>query len=236
MRIGARMGRRLVPMALFLAGSAILRTEPVRIRFSGYDWLVKDSGGSRVGPGPNYFSKDSVRVDPEGLKLRVFERDGRRFCAEIISAASFGYGTYSFEVASNVERLADDLILGLFTWSDDPGDEGFHKELDVEIGRWGDPANPIGQFVLQPMTRPGNIVRFALPAAAASTHSFTWKPQSVRFVSTARGRIVQEHVFTRRSPVPDKEKVHLNLWISSRIPSAGETEVTIRSFKFEPAR
>ena len=73
----------------------------------------------RVEPGGTYFSGDAVRVDAEGLKLRVFERDSRYYCSEIVSAANLGYGTYRVKI-SNVEGLAPNLTLGLFTWSGRP--------------------------------------------------------------------------------------------------------------------
>jgi hypothetical protein len=37
----------------------------MQIRFSGYDWKVKTSEG-RVGPGPNLFGAEGVRVDRGG--------------------------------------------------------------------------------------------------------------------------------------------------------------------------
>jgi hypothetical protein len=207
-----------------------------RIKFSGYEWIVKDSAERRVGPGSNYFSDDAVRVEADGLKLRVFEKDGRFYCAEVVSVASLGYGTYRFHVASNVDGLAPNIVLGLFTWSDDPGEEGSHKELDVELGRWGKTDNDIAQFVVQPYTRPENIIRFPLPAdASSSVHSFTWMPHQAHFTSEVRGAVVQDHVFTRRVPAPDKENIRLNLWITGgRMPAAGVLEVMIRSFEFLP--
>ena len=82
--------------------------ESKRIQFSGYEWIVKDSGAKRVEPGGNYFSADAVRVDTDGLKLRVFEKDGRYYCPEIVSAANLGYGTYRVEISSNVDRAKPD--------------------------------------------------------------------------------------------------------------------------------
>jgi hypothetical protein len=209
-----------------------------RITFSGHQWIVKDSGGHRVGPDSNYFSEDAVSVDADGLTLRVFEKDGRYYCAEIVSVAHFGYGTYRFVVASNVSRLAPELVLGLFTWSDDPGDEGSHKELDIELSRWGDPANDVAQFVVQPYTRPGNIRRFALPPdVSESTHTFEWAPNRVRFTSAVGSRVVKEEVFTSRIPAPADENARLNLWVAgSRIRHTGDFEVRIRRFEFVPGR
>lgn len=229
-------------MILLLLRPLLIQWQPGpasrHIQFSGYEWIVKDSAGQRIGPGPNYFSDDAVRVDAEGLKLRVFEKDGRFYCAEVVSVVSFGYGTYRFHVASNVDRLSPNLVLGLFTWSDDPGEEGSHKELDIELGRWGNPNNDIAQFVVQPSTRSDNIVRFPLPAdAGSSVHSFTWMPHKVHFVSEVSSRVLQDHVFTRGVAAPDKENTRINFYITGgRVPLEGVQEVTIRSFEFLPAR
>jgi hypothetical protein len=180
-----------------------------------------------------------LRVDEHGLTLRVFDRDGRYYCAELVSADHFGYGTYRFEVASNLDRLDTDVVLGLFTWSDDPGDDGTHKELDFEFGRWGNPdrQSDVAQMVVQPYARPENIRRFALPARAmASTHILDWTPGRAHFSSRVAGGIVQEHAFTSRVPASTNENVRINLWISGRrVRHQGDLAVTIRAFNFTPA-
>jgi len=228
----------LVPLLAFGALTAQWRRGPgsKQIKFGGHDWIVKDSSGQRVGPGSNYFSEDAVQVDAQGLKLRVFEKDGRFYCAEVVSTESFGYGTYRFHVASNVDRLASNLTLGLFTWSDDPGEEGTHKELDVELGRWNKDDNDVGQFVVQPYDRPSNILRFSMPSGATeSVHSFTWAFQGAHFTSEVAGKQVAEHVFDRRVPVPNSENARINLWImSGRAPNSGTAEVVISNFEFVP--
>src|SRR5262245_21295616 len=71
---------------------------PRTISFSGKTWLVKSSTG-KVGPGPNYFSDstDNVWVDAGGrLHLKITKAKGKWSSAEIVSADSFGYGTYRF--------------------------------------------------------------------------------------------------------------------------------------------
>lgn len=56
------------------------------IRFSGYEWTVKDSADDKVGPGPNYFSRDCERLDTNGwLHLKIQQRGGEPHCAEITS-------------------------------------------------------------------------------------------------------------------------------------------------------
>src|ERR1051325_11835524 len=114
---------------------------PPSIVWSGHTWQVKSSQ-SKVGPGPNFFSAsaENVSVDAEGrLHLRITYRNGRWHCAEIISTESFGYGTYSFAIASPVDALDPSVVLGLFTWSDKAAYN--HREIDIEFGRWGNASD-----------------------------------------------------------------------------------------------
>jgi hypothetical protein len=212
--------------------------ESKRIKFSGYEWIVKDSGGTRVDPGHNYFSEDAVQVAAGRLRLRVFEKEGSFYCAELVSVKNLGYGTYRFQVKSNVDRLASNLTLGFFSWQDDPGEEKTHKEIDVEIGKWGKPDYDNAQFVVQPYSRPENIVRFSLPRdATSSTHAFTWTHNKVHFTSKVGGIVVQDHVFTHGIPEADKQHFRINLWIADgHKPSEDALEVSISNFKFEPER
>jgi hypothetical protein len=74
------------------------------LSFSGYDWWVKSSAG-KVGPGPNYFSDstNNVWTDSLGqLHLRITNRSNQWQCAELISARTFGYGSYRSESARRV--------------------------------------------------------------------------------------------------------------------------------------
>ena len=213
------------------------------IQFSGYEWQVKSSS-ARVGPGPNYFSDDAnnVEVDARGrLHVRITQRDGRWYCAEVISMRSFGYGTYRFYVDTNVDSLDAKVVLGLFTWSDAP--DYSHREIDVEISKWGDKDNKNGQFVVQPYTQPMNIFRFQIPAGLnTSTHSFAWKRASIfcqslrggRGAPSATNRVIAEHTFTQGVPQAGGENARINLWlISGHPPTDGqETEIIVSKFEF----
>lgn len=205
------------------------------IRFSGYDWRVKTSSGEKVGPGPNYFGDQSVELAPEGLKIKVVEQDGHYVCGEIVSQRSFGYGTYRFTLGSNIDNLASNLVLGLFTWSDDP--EYDHRELDVEISRWGDPDNDNAQFVVQPYNSPDHIIRFSIPPGlAGSVYEFKWAPGRVDFRAEGPGgRAIKTETFTHRIPAEGGENARVNLWlVSGRAPAAGVKEVIITKFDFSP--
>jgi hypothetical protein len=164
-----RDGRPLVHIADDVASAPFAAAGARTISFSGYDWTVK-SRGEPAGPGPNLFSdsEENVFVDRDGrLHLVINQKAGRWRCAEVVSARSFGFGTYRFTIDSGIDGLDPNAVLGLFTWSD--AAEYHNRELDVEISRWGDPASANAQFVVQPYTRKSNIVRFAIPPGRGPT-------------------------------------------------------------------
>jgi hypothetical protein len=212
------------------------------IQFSGYSWKVKSSR-SEVGPGPNNFSDShaNVEVDAQGrLHLRITKRQGRWYCAEVISTRSFGYGLYKFHVGTNVDGLDPQIVLGMFTWSDDPASS--HREIDVEISKWGDIHNQNAQFVVQPYTNPANIFRFEIPRGLSrTTHVCNWRPdlilcQSLKAADDADG-IIQKHKFVVGVPSAGGENARINLWlVNGNKPFYGKpAEIVIERFEFVPA-
>ncbi len=213
------------------------------LTFSNLEWTVKTGGGRRVGPGPNFFSdrEENVWVDATGaLHLRITRHSGNWQCAEVVSRRSFGWGTYLFQVEA-VRNLGPTVVGGLFTW--DNTDPAYaHRELDFEYGLWSKPQAPNFQAVVQPYTRPGRMVRYAVPLDEPLTHSFRWQPDGIRFCS-ARG--YTEHpedsllrpgwTFTGpERPRPGREQVRVNLWLfqGTPPPEGGAPELIIRKFLF----
>jgi hypothetical protein len=201
--------------------------------FAGYKWEIKSSH-TPVGPGPNYFGEENAWVDKDGrLHLAVSKRNDRWLSAEVISKQSFGYGTYTFEVA-DISQLPPYVTLGLFTW-DMQSPEVHNRELDIEAGRWNNPNDKNLQCVVQPYTVPENIVRYNAPAGPLVL-SLIWDPG--RFTCRSRQRIptggdatVFEHTFTKGVPAAGGQ-LRINLWIvdGSRPSNASETEVVITTF------
>jgi len=210
---------------------------PRTIRFSNIDWFVKRE---RSGPGPNQFSdsEDNVRVDAEGrLHLQITNRGGTWFCAEVIASQSLGHGTYRFSVSSSLADLDSSVVLGMFTWSDDP--QFAHRELDVEISRWGVADAEDAQFVIQPWDRKGHRVRFTIPRTPGSVHTFTWSPTNVAFESrTWEGTTIRKNTLSNGVP-PAGPDTHprINLWLFNTVPprDGRPVEVVIDSFEFIPA-
>jgi hypothetical protein len=235
-------------MAQAVASVVVERDDPRvrRLDFSGYNWWVKTSA-DRVGPGPNYFSDstNNVRLDAEGrLHLRITHRSNQWPCAEIVSRRTFGYGHYRFALEARVDNLDTNVVLGLFTWSDDPAYA--HREIDIECARWGNAADPNNaQFVVQPWDSPGHLTRFAVPPPATnSTHLFIWETNRVRFQSLRGGfspspepaNVLSAWTYALEVPNSGDENVRLNLWLNNGIApgDSNEVEVIIRSFEFVP--
>jgi len=244
-------GLNFLPTNVFaraLAKTVVSRARPgVRwVSFSGYDWWVKSSAGT-VGPGPNFFSDstNNVWVDPAGqLHVRITNRSNAWQCAELVSARTFGYGSYRFELNSRVDNLDPNVVLGLFTWSDDP--VFAYRELDVECSRFGNATDPNrAQFVVQPYYLPGHLARYPVSAGLTnSTHWFTWEQDRVSF-HAVRGSyspspplvaIITNWTYTLTVPETGDENVRINLWLVNGSPPTDhqEIEIILKSFQFVP--
>jgi hypothetical protein len=207
-----------------------------RIRFSGFEWTVKSSDHT-VGPGPNFFSDsgENVWVDGRGyLHMRITYRDGRWWCAEIICACSPGFGTYAFRIPAETIRGFDaNAVLGLFNWSDDPAFA--HREIDLELSRWGQKGNPNAQFVVQPYERPGHISRFELAAGGPATLTYSWLSTRVLFKAlNGSGRLLRNFEFRGDVPAPGGNP-RINLWLLGGQPpqEGAEVHIVVESFSFE---
>jgi hypothetical protein len=179
----------------------------------------------------------NARTDEKGwLHLRIAKEGDTWSCAEINLTRSLGYGSYSFAVR-DAPQLEPGNVMGLFTW--DPLEAGQnHREIDVELSQWGDPAAKNAQFTIQPYYVPANVFRFNSPTGS-TVHSFRWEPGRVSF-ETARvgpGKTgVASHVFTSGIPSPGGERVHVNLYIfgKSRTAQKNGVEVVIEKFTYLP--
>jgi hypothetical protein len=215
------------------------------ISFSGHTWSVKSSAG-KVGPGPNYFSAstNNVWVDTQGqLHLKITKTGNRWYSAEVVSAESFGFGTYRFHLNSAVDALDPTVVLGLFTWNDAP--DYNHREIDIEFSRWGAVNNQNAQYVVQPYNQAGNLWRWQEPAGVPqSTHAFQWLPasilwQSFKGLTADPAQMIQQFSYTQSQYVPQAggENARMNLWLyQGRAPaSKRDVEIVVNSFDFVAA-
>jgi hypothetical protein len=212
---------------------------PKTVHFSGYEWNVRATASERGGRVCNN-DPANAWTDPSGaLHLRIVNSTGKWTCAEVSLTRSLGYGSYRF-VVRETSHLEPAVVLDLFTW-DDSGSEQNHRELDIEMARWGDPNSKNAQYVVQPYYVAPNVARFSAPAGAL-THSFRWEPGKVSFrtiqgaSTTMEGRAVAEHVFTSGVPLPGNELIHLGLYlfVNSADPIPNQTEVVIDKFEYLP--
>jgi hypothetical protein len=227
------------PGALAASGPTAAPGPGQTLAFSGYDWAVK-APATTFGPGPNYWSAANVDVDALGrLHLRITYRGGRWYCGEVALDEELGYGTYRFSVASPIGDLDPNVTLGMFTYSDDPAEN--HREIDIEIARWGSATDPTNaQYVVQPAGPAGHLTRFTQPAwPPRSEQSITWLPGQVDFASSsADGSPIARTTYHGGDvPTPGSERVHINLWLYAGLaPTNGAgVEVTLSSFSFTPA-
>ena len=208
------------------------------ITFAGRSWRIKIAS-ARTGPGPNYFSDstDNVWVDSAGrLHLRIAKTRGKWYCAEVVLNDTLGYGTYRFYLDSAVDALDPNVVLGLFTWSDDPA---YHnREMDIEFSRWGNQFNQNAQYVVQPQVP----FRFMEPPGVPqSTHTFNWQSNKVTFESwqsqsALPGTVIAQSQVTSGIPQTGTENVRMNLWLYQGHPptNGSPAEVVVKGFEFAP--
>jgi len=164
------------------------------IAFSGYCWEVRKTVKAEAA-GPNYYSNDArdVWVDDKGLlHMKISWRDGKWVCTELFASGQFGYGTYSFRMAGQIDQLDRNAVLGLFTWDNNCYVTGALSEIDVEFGKWGDVIGKNLQYSVQPTHGP-DVAEGWYPERSASsfmslteplsTHVFTWSPSFISFAS-----------------------------------------------------
>ena len=234
------------------------------LEFADRTWAVKDAP-LPVGPGSNRFTDDSadVFVDTDGrLHLKIVRRADAWWSSQVYLLESLGYGTYVFETDYDIDALHSSATLGLFVW-DEHGDaehyphrdtEADNREIDLEHGRWGRPADSNNaQWVVMPYTVPGNRERFRVPTRGGSakvTQWFTWTSESIEFGAAhgtqdtctlrsaeliMRARYLADPDSDHFVPVPGRETVQINLWLNSAISVDAEPiEVVISDFRFRP--
>jgi hypothetical protein len=210
--------------------------EPL-VSFSGYKWQVRDSETDRNGS-VQLFKTANIRIDSSGfLHMMIVGAPPHWTCSEVMLTRSLGYGTYSFDV-EDPSQLEPAAVLSLFTWTDADPDQ-HHREMDINLTRWGDPARKSAEFILQPYYLPQNVFRFTPPAGAAE-YSMQWGPGLVSF----RGRLLRdgthssfaEHNFSVGVPTPANEGIHLNFCAFgySKVPLQHSSEVVVERFQFLP--
>lgn len=156
-------------------------------RFGGLQWQARTQGLS--GPGPNTWSACNAWLDSAGLHLRIDRATGTWTSAEVYTTTAVGYGRLEFEVATSLDALDPNVVLGFFTY---PGGglDGQH-EIDIEFARFGSTASaaPNLNYVVYPGTSAGVgkgqcSLLWDTPIGS-SVHRFLWSASAVSFQSFA---------------------------------------------------
>jgi uncharacterized protein (TIGR03437 family) len=213
------------------------------ISFGGLEWFVK-TAPVQVYPGPQFFVQENAWVDALGqLHLRLNQCSGSWCAAEVFTKQALGYGTYRFTINSPLNNLDPNVTFGMFTWDGQAGDQ-YNREWDIEFGRWGDAGNSSNaQYVVQPYNGPGNLTRFLMSPSAPSTHTVTWSPSQVSFVSASGsgplGSSIGQWTYNAGVlpvPTPGDVHLHLNLYVAvGQAPKTpGGQEIVISALQYTP--
>lgn len=208
------------------------------ITFSGFHFKVKKA--DLAGPGPNYFSDSTDNVWLDGssnLHLKLTQRDGHWYCAEVFLDHSLGYGAYTYHIASRVDSLDYNIVFSGFTYG------SATNELDIEWSRYL--ANPYNmQYVVQPWHNPGNLTRFPMPKVQNSSHRIEWRADKIVFTSwkglsdePSIDSLINTWTYTGADiPAPGIERMRFNLWlINGSSPTNNQgAEVIVTGFQFNP--
>jgi hypothetical protein len=210
------------------------------LHFSGYDWKVRTISGDRGGMN-NLYDGDNAVLDSQGaLHLRIVKKQDKWSCAEVVLTQSLGYGTYVLTVR-DTSKLEPAAVFSMTTFDDWGGDQ-YYREMDVEMGRWGDALSKTNaQYGIQPFYIPGHVFPFGLPAGTL-THSMRWEPGRASFKSwrgesiSPGASVVAEHEFTSGIPSPGQEKLQLLFYVvpSEKYPMQKGNEVVIEKFQYLP--
>ncbi len=233
------------------------------IHFSGYVWNIRNFTKETVGPGNNYWSADKTKnvwVDRNGflhLKITRDEEDpGKWYCAQVETQDYMGKGTYQFEVEGAIDKLNENVVLGMFSYPDDgiKSPDGF-DEIDIEYSKWGERDNPNNfNYAVwgdeHEKYRKQITYHYISLRSIYTTQRYTRVGKKVKFeslngFSNDRPKSYQSDVLPKRSrvkPALRNMPVLINLWL---IKPQGETkpvppsdgklvEIVIHSFKFTP--
>lgn len=238
-------------------------------------YSVEVKEGGTCGPGNNAFTTNTVSIKNDSELTMQFKKVGNQWEGSEVriilpeAEMPYTYGTYSFSVQSlavlDATTLAvidtvlpQSLVLGLFTWDDTEIyaiHENWNHEVDIEISRWNIPANPDGQFLVQPPNLP-QIYRFYTGAMGSTydqgghKYEFTWSPGDVKWYTDAGGG--QNHSYATQDAIfaglndyvqclPADVEVRINLWnmFGSVLPVGMNddqlVEVVIDDFSFTPS-
>jgi hypothetical protein len=232
-----------VIVLIFLTGFSSSPASARIIRFSGYDWQVREDRSGN--PGNNRWKGTNVWLDSNGnLHLKISKIDGHWYSAEVQTTLSLGFGEYQFQVVGRIDQLDPNIVLGLFSYPVSDGSD----EIDIEYTKWGGPQTTSGNWAVYPDQSGHGNAHETFPISLDGTYTtnrYTWKSQQV-FFQTLGGH--QEDntnelagwIYKPSEPlinIPQQPMpVHINFWLFTGDPplDGNEAEIIIHSFTFTP--
>src|SRR5262249_47529949 len=145
---------------------------------------------------------------------------------------SLGYGSYRF-VVQDVAHLEPSAVFAMYTFDY----QGPSREMDIEISRWGEPADKNAQYIIQPYVVPANTIRFNAPAGKL-TYWMDWQPGRVSFSTVSgsdasKGPKIAQHLFTSGVPSAGAERIHMNAYSYGNNPHPMRQGFEVVVEKFE---
>lgn len=217
------------------------------LTFAGEEWEVKNGV---AGPGPNNWSEDNAWVDELGqLHLKISYLNGTWYTAEVYQLTNKSFGNYEWQVSGQLDQLDANVVLGLFHYQ---GPDG-QNEIDIEMGKWGDAAAPLGNFSVYPATStlPMSTHQFAVaPTGLDTVQRYSWNSNAVCFQmfndnGSAEPALSDKIASWQFAPKAYRKAIpqvsmplHINLWLRQGLPPTDgqEVEVIIKRFSFIPTQ
>jgi hypothetical protein len=206
---------------------------PRSIPFDGTTWVARQSD-YLTGAGPNRWSssEESVFTDANGwLHLQVLPTRNGWASAEVSTPLPDAHCRITVELETDPAALDDALVAAVFIYRND------QSEIDVELGRWGNPSAPNAQFVVAPATPRDRLMRFELPRGSAPVAFVVdWREDRVDFEALpARGDATRWTFDGSGRPRAGGHRLHLSLWLREPAPRmSGLTEVVFRGVRVAP--
>lgn len=222
-----------------LIQSAGRTPRPTYLKWSGYEWRIRNAATSRGGA--NFDDARNVWTDKDGaLHLCIAQRNKDWTSAELSLPESLGYGTYSF-LLRDTAGLDPAAVFSMFTWDYSANaQDSFNNEMSIEISHWGDTRSKNAEYVVQPYYTGANVFRFAVPPGALLC-SLRWEPGRAQFRTssgsdTEGARLIAERTMTSQIPTPGMETIRFNLYVfrSRRTPITKPVEVVLEKFEYLP--
>ena len=242
-RLSTSLAGALVASSFFVCAAA--RAAP--FVWKGHTWNVTSGAMAGVAEG----SPSNVSIDADGyLHLKITNTGGQWTASELFTTDKIGFGTYQWQVDAPIDRLDQNVVLGLFPYGPAAGiGMDGTNEIDIEYAFWGQPAGPNGDWTDYPAS--GKTVgelayTFSLNGGTLSTSRFIWNAASIEdFLMTglqpvgSTTGLVKSWTYAPADSmvnIPQKPlPLGMNLWCFQDTPSDGkDVEVVIRDFEFVP--